>query len=377
LQDLSSYRGLFPHTERCVHFNHAGIAPFSVRVSAAIEDMATDFRDFGLTHFNRWEERVSGVRGVVSELIGSGPQEIAFIKNTSEGLSIVANGLAWKPGDNVVVAEGDFPSNIYPWMHLERLGVACRFIRPRRGRITLEEIEPAVDERTRVVALSSVSFTNGYHLDLASVAAFCRTRGTLFVVDGIQSVGAVPLDVKDLDIPVLVCGGKKWIMAPDGVGFLYVEERLLDEISPTEVGWHSVVDPDDYLTYRLEWPHTAERYECGSLNYLGIHALGAAVELLLDVGMERVWEALRSWHDLTFEELTYQGAIVLSPWEKGERSGILTFRLGVDPFPLYGALREAKIITRIREGGIRISPHFYANDEDRDRLMAVVDAHKP
>jgi selenocysteine lyase/cysteine desulfurase len=262
-------------------------------------------------------------------------------------------------------------------MHLERLGVACRFIRPRRGRITLEEIEPAVDERTRVVALSSVSFTNGYHLDLASVAAFCRTRGTLFVVDGIQSVGAVPLDVKDLDIPVLVCGGKKWIMAPDGVGFLYVEERLLDEISPTEVGWHSVVDPDDYLTYRLEWPHTAERYECGSLNYLGIHALGAAVELLLDVGMERVWEALRSWHDLTFEELTYQGAIVLSPWEKGERSGILTFRLGVDPFPLYGALREAKIITRIREGGIRISPHFYANDEDRDRLMAVVDAHKP
>jgi selenocysteine lyase/cysteine desulfurase len=346
-------------------------------VSAAIEDMATDFRDFGLTHFSRWEERVSGVRGVVSELIGSGPQEIAFIKNTSEGLSIVANGLAWKPGDNVVVAEGDFPSNIYPWMHLERLGVACRFIRPRRGRITLEEIEPAVDERTRVVALSSVSFTNGYHLDLASVAAFCRTRGTLFVVDGIQSVGAVPLDVKDLDIPVLVCGGKKWIMAPDGVGFLYVEERLLDEISPTEVGWHSVVDPDDYLTYRLEWPHTAERYECGSLNYLGIHALGAAVELLLDVGMERVWEALRSWHDLTFEELTYQGAIVLSPWEKGERSGILTFRLGVDPFPLYGALREAKIITRIREGGIRISPHFYANDEDRDRLMAVVDAHKP
>ena len=377
MRELSHYRGLFPHTTRYVHFNHAGIAPFSVRVAGAIEEMTADLRDHGLLHFGSWEERVAGVRGLVARLIGAGPQEVAFVKNTSEGLSLVAGGLGWKAGDNVVVAEGDFPSNIYPWMHLERLGVAFRMIRPWRGRITLEEIEPAVDGRTRVVALSSVSFTNGYHVDLEAVAAFCRRKGVLFVVDGIQSVGVVPIDVKALGIPVLVCGAKKWLMGPDGIGFLYIEEGLQDDIVPAEVGWHSVVEPYDYLSYRLEWPPTAERYECGSLNYLGIHALGAAVELLLDVGMERIWEAIRSWHDRTAEELLALGATIVSPWGEGERSGILTFRMGPDPMPLYRALSEAKIITRVRGGGIRISPHFYADDEDRDRLLAVVGAHRP
>lgn len=376
MHDLDYYRRLFPHTDHCVHFNHAGVAPFSVRVAGAIEELAADFRDYGLTHFSHWEERVAGVRGLVAQLIGSGPQEVAFIKNTSEGLSIVANGLAWQSGDNVIVAEGDFPSNIYPWMHLARLGVESRFIKPRRGRITMEEIEPAVDGRTRVVALSSVAFTNGFHLDLDAVAAFCRAREVLFVVDGIQSVGAIPLDVKALGIPVLVCGGKKWLMGPDGSGFLYVEERLFDSIVPTEVGWHSVVNPNDYLDYRLEWPPTAERYECGSLNYIGVHALGAAIGLLLDVGMERVWKAIGAWNAQTAEELHYLGATLLSPWEEGERSGIMTFRLGIDPYPVYRALSEEKIITRVRDGGIRLSPHFYADEEDRQRLLSVLDAHR-
>ncbi|MFQ5893854.1 MAG: aminotransferase class V-fold PLP-dependent enzyme [Nitrospinota bacterium] len=372
--ELATYRRLFPHTAHCVHFNHAGVAPFSLRVAEAIREMAADLCDHGLAHFGRWEERVDEVRALVARLIGASPEEVAFVKNTSEGLSIVANGLAWRAGENVVAAEGEFPANVYPWMHLERHGVACRLIRPRRGRITLEEIEPAVDGRTRLVALSSVAFTNGFHLDLAAVAAFCRSRGVLFVVDGIQSVGAVPLDVKALGIPILACGAKKWLMGPDGIGFLYVEEALLETIVPAEVGWHSVAERDDYLDYRLAWPPTAERYECGSPNYLGIHALGAALELLLEVGLDRIWEALRSWHDRTAEALRARGATILSPWGDGERSGIVTFRLGPDPAPLYRALREATIITCIRNGAIRLSPHFYANDEDRERLLAVVDA---
>jgi len=337
--------------------------------------MASDLRDHGLSRFSLWEERVAGVRGLVAKLIGAGPQEIAFVKNTSEALSIVASGLDWKAGDNVVTARGEFPSNVYPWMHLERLGVECRFIEPRQGRITLREIEPAVDGRTRVLALSSVSFTTGFRLDLASVASFCMERDVIFVVDGIQSVGALPIDVKALGVPVLAFGAKKWVMGPDGIGVLYVEEELMERILPVEVGWKSVVEPYDYLDYRLEWPPTAERYECGGLNYLGIHALGAAVELLLEVGLDRVWDAIRSWHDAAAEELFWRRAEIVSPWEAGERSGILSFRVKGDPQELARFLWEARVLVRERAGAVRLSPHFYANDEDRERLFDALDSY--
>ncbi len=371
--DWNDWRREFPITERLVHLNHAGIAPLPRRVAAAVTTFATEATTVDAATQRRWSQRCEQVRAAFARLVGARADEIAFVKNTSEGLSLVAAGMQWRNGDNVIAVDGEYPSNVYPWFALRRCGVETRLVRRARGRVHVDDVRELVDERTRLVAVSFVDWSTGARTDLAALGEFCQTRGILFCVDGIQGVGAIQLDVEEAGIDCLAVGGHKWLLAPEGYGCLFVSRRVADRISSVLHGWKSVTDADTYLPYHFDPRPDAAKFEPGSPSVLSTYALGAAIDLLLHVGPERIERRLMELTDRLAEGLRARGAEILSPWGSGERSGIVVFRLGNDPQRLCADLIAHGFIVRLRSGGIRVAPHFYNNEEDLDRLLKTLD----
>jgi len=375
--DWNRWRPEFPITEHLTHFNHAGVSPVSRRVATAVTDFITDATLLDADKERRWSERGEAARAAFARLVGARADEIAFVKNTSEGLSLVAAGLPWRPGDNVIAVDGEYPSNVYPWFGLRRCGVETRLVRPVNGRVQVEDVAALVDDRTRVVSVSFVDWNSGARTDLSPIGAFCRTRDILFCVDGIQGVGAVRLDVERAQIDCLAVGGHKWLLAPEGCGYLFVSHRVIDRIESVLHGWKSVSDADTYLPYHFTPRPDAAKFEPGSPSLLGIAALGAAIDLLLEVGPEHIERRLFELTDRLATGLRARGAHVVSPWDDGQRSGILVFRLGDDPRGLQAALLRERFNVRIRGGGIRVAPHFYNNEDDIDRLLHTLDRLTP
>ncbi|MEO8605765.1 MAG: aminotransferase class V-fold PLP-dependent enzyme [bacterium] len=372
--DLSAWRSEFPSIAGHVHMNHAGLAPLPRRVAAEIRAFADEAERPDSVSYAAWCARAETARASMAQLIGARANEIAFVKNTAEGLSLVAAGLPWQAGDNVVAVADEYPSNVYPWLGLARHGVETRFAARRDLGFGVDEIAAAVDVRTRVVALSAVDWQCGFRADLAALGAFCRARDILFVVDGIQAVGAMTVDVHACGIDAMAMGGHKWLLAPEGCGALFVAERVIERIEPVLLGWKSVEDPDTYLPYHFQPRPDAAKFEPGTQMHLGIRALGAAVDLLLEIGPSEVEAAILSVTDRLQAQLEALGAHTLSPRQAPTRSGILTFTLG-DTAALYAALTAASVTCRARMGGVRLSPHFYANDDDIARVVDVVRAH--
>lgn len=368
--DWEAWRREFPSTADCVHMNHAGLAPLPRRVAAEIRAFADEAeRSIGSTYAG-WTARVDAARGAAARLVGAVPEEIAFVQNTAAGLSLVAAGLRWREGDNVVALADEYPSNVYPWWGLRRLGVETRLVARPRIRFGVDEIATAVDARTRVVAVSAVDWQSGFRTDLAALGSFCRQRDIRFVVDGIQAVGAMTIDAPACGIDFLAVGGHKWLLAPEGCGFLFVAAQALEHITPVLLGWKSVVDCDTYLPYHFELRRDAAKLEPGTQMHLGIRALGAALDLLLEIGPAAIEQRVLAITDTLAEQLTALGATVLSPRQPGERSGILTIALG-DPAALHAALARRGVIARQRMGGVRLAPHFYADASDIARVVDV------
>jgi selenocysteine lyase/cysteine desulfurase len=355
--------------------NHAGISPLPRRVAAAIRAFADEGLLLDGSVYRRWEIRAEAVRASAARLIGARPHEVAFVRSTSEGLSLVASGLAWESGDNVVTVADEYPSNIYPWFGLRRLGVETRLLARPQLRFGADAIAGLIDARTRVVAVSAVDWQSGFRVDLAALGELCRNRGVLFVVDGIQAVGALQVDVAKCAIDVLSAGGHKWLLGPEGCGILFVSDRVVDRIHPVVLGWKSVQNAGEYLPYHFDLRPDAARLEPGSAPHLGIHALGAAIDLLLEVGPSAIEARVLATTDELAAGLQRLGATVLSPRTGDERSAILTFALG-DTAALHRALTEARIIVRQRLGGIRLAPHFYNDADDIGRVLEVVKRHR-
>jgi cysteine desulfurase/selenocysteine lyase len=371
--DWNDWRREFPITERLVHLNHAGVAPLSRRVAAAVTSFVTAATTVDAATQRQWSERCEEVRANFARLIGAHTDEIAFVKNTSEGLSLVAAGLEWRPGDNVIAVDGEYPSNVYPWFGLRRWGVETRLVRPVHGRVQVDDVRTLVDDRTRVVAVSFVDWSSGGRTDLSALGEWCRGRGVILCVDGIQGVGAVRLDVERAGIDCLAVGGHKWLLAPEGLGCLFVSRRVIDRIGSVLHGWKSVTDADTYLPYHFNPRPDAAKFEPGSPSVLSTYALGAAVDMLLEVGPERIERRLLELTDRLGSGLRARRAEVVSPWGAGERSGIVVFRLGGDPHRLCTELIHQGFIVRVRSGAIRVAPHFYNNEDDIDRLLAALD----
>ena len=368
-------RSWFPVTEDLAYLNHAGVAPVSTRVQEALHRYADEATHRGAFNYPRaYDQEVERVRGRAAQLIGADSTEIAFVKNTSEGLGLVAAGLDWEPGDQVVTCDLEYPSNVYPWWSLRDRGVETRMLSGRDGRLLFEDVDRALENpRVRLLTLSSVEYGSGFRQDLAALGRLCRDRGVLFCVDAIQSLGCLPIDASELGIDFLAADGHKWLLSVEGCGIFYCASEVLDRVKPRVIGWRSVTDNTDYDRYHLDLQPSAGRFEEGTPNTAGIFALGAAIDLLLELGVESIAERVLALTGRLAHGLAGRGATLLSPRGPGENSGIVSFRWAdEDPKRTAGRLRRAGVFCAVRRGGVRASPHFYNDDTDLDRLLEAL-----
>jgi len=366
---VSELRDLFPVTKNVVYFNHAAVGPLSVRAADAMIRHASDQRDYGALHWRAWSAEYDAFRESAARLIGAQPEEISILKNTSEGLSFVAEGLPWQEGDNVVTTALEFPSNWTPWKRLEERGVACRVA----SLPTLEEITRHVDWRTRVVTVSSVAFHNGFVAELDAIGAFCATRDILFCVDAIQSVGMLPTDVRKSQISFLAADGHKWMCGPEGAAIFYAAAERRDVLRVIENGWMNVKRQGKFLDCDTEWLPDSRRFEAGSLNTNGVYGLRAAIDLLHEIGMEEVTRrALAVARELA-DGLDSIG------WQVASPRPVASAVIGATPPDVersilwwHRRLEENGIVTAPREGMIRFSPHFYNDSAEVERVVEVM-----
>ncbi len=366
-------RSLFPVTRNLIYFNHAAVGPLSARACEAIEGHARDQREFGALHWREWYAETDRLRASAARLLGAQPDEISILKNTSEGLSFVAEGYRWKSGENVITTDLEFPSNYTPWRNLQKRGVECRVVRSHDGTFDAQDIDRLIDAQTRIVALSSVAFHNGFAADLEAIGDLCARRGVLFCVDGIQSVGALPIDVKRSKIAFLAADGHKWMCGPEGAAIFYAAEEHRERLDVMENGWTNINRHGSFLECDVDLLPDARRFEAGSLNTNGIYGLHAAIDLLLEIGMEAIGAEVIRLATRLAERLEEIGWRVATP--RPIASGIIgAIPPGVEPSLLqwHRTLEEHGIVCAPREGMLRFSPHFYNDDSEIDRVIALL-----
>lgn len=363
------YRDLFPVTKNLIYFNHAAVGALSVRAAEAMERHVRDQRDFGALHWKEWFAEYDRARESAARLIGAQPTEIAILKNTSEGLSFVAGGLRWSEGDNVVTTALEFPSNWAPWKRLESRGVECRVAKLP----TVEEIEPLIDARTRLVSVSAVAFHNGFTADLERLGDLCAQRDIYFCVDAIQCIGVLPMDVRRYNIDFLAADAHKWLCGPEGAAIFYVAAECRDDVEPLEIGWSSVDRKGKFLGAPIDWLPDARRYEAGSLNTTGVFGLRAAIDLLLEIGVDTVSARALSVASVLADGLDSIGWRVDSP--RPLRSPIVgAFPPSAEQSLLgwHRRLEEQGVVCAPREGMLRFSPHFYNVAEEAERVVDLL-----
>ncbi len=372
--NTENYRPLFSHiTDNCTYLNHAAISPLSQNVIEKIQQYLHNRSVKSIDNFEKMEEHFIQTKQKLARLLGTDTERIAFVDNTSNGLNILANGLQWKSGDRVLLNSMEFPSNVYPFLNLKRHGVEVDFIEPDNHTIPLEKIITAVTPQTRVISISHVQYLNGFLTDLEALGSFCRENGIILSVDVIQSAGAVPIDVDTMKIDFLASGSHKWLMAPEGIGFVYVTEELQNKIQQAYVGWTSVSNFFERMRdFKLELDPTARRYENGVLNSAGIIGLGASLDTLLDAGIENIHEHILDLTDYLIALLDERGIEYITPGDRTERSGIVSFK-PADTGALIGIMNARKVHTAVRGDCVRVSPHFYNTEEEIDKLLVCVD----
>lgn len=363
----------FPVLRQSLYFNHAAIAPWPQVTADAVQRFAGENAQQGSLNFPHWLVVEEHLREQARQLLNAGSaRDIALIKNTSEGLSFVAYGLHWQAGDNVVGIRQEFPSNRYVWQSLAGQGVEFRQLDLDVHAEAPEDALLALcDARTRLLSVSAVQFSTGLRLDLERIGAYCRAHGILFCVDAIQQLGAIPFDVERAQADFVVADGHKWMLGPEGLGLFYVRRSALEQLRLTQYGWHMVENLNDYNAPHCQPALDARRLECGSPNRLGIHALAASLDLLLETGMENVWQRLFQHTEHLLSGLAaIPGLEILSDPRVERRSGILTFRSrSRSNEELFGRLQEQGVFCALRGGGIRLSPHFYTPPEHLDRVL--------
>lgn len=370
-------RAAFPVTGHWNYMNHAGTAPPSGPAVVAMHRCATEAAAGGTLACKAHEERAEEIRAAAARLMGVPAADVAFVKNTTEGLGFVANGLTWAPGDRVVVPDHEFPSTLFPWLALRDLGVAVDLV-PATGPGRTLSVDAfaevvAAGPAPKVVSVSWVQFGRGWRTDLAGLAEVCAGVGALLCADVIQGLGVIPADLEAWGVDFAMADGHKWLLGPLGQGVLYVRRSVLDRLRPLEPGWASVPHREEWDNRALIWDDCARRLEGGSANLTGIHAMGASMDLLLAAGVDRVWAHVSDLCERLREGLAATGATVLSDGSEAGRSGIVTFAVeGVDAEVLNDALRSGGIVCAARAGGVRVSPHGYNTGDDIDAVVEAV-----
>jgi cysteine desulfurase/selenocysteine lyase len=376
-------RAVMPAAERLAYFDHAAMSPLPRPTAEAFQKWLTEAVEIGGPIWGDWVRRVERMRAAAARMIGAHSDEVALVENTTAGISLVAEGLDWKSGDNVVTLADEFPSNVYPWMNLSSRGVETRRVpTDASGRLDLEKLAAACDERTRIVTISWIGFATGYRHDVAKIVEIAHKRGALMFLDAIQGLGAFPLNVNELGIDFLAADGHKWLLGPEGAGIAYIRRENLNRLRPIGPGWHSVAPGQDYTHIELNLRNAAARYEGGSQNNAGFLAFGASLELLSELGIANIAASVIDITEKACERLAKIGAKIVSDRRMDhrggeQRSGIVSFELpGRDPMALKKHAKGQDVIFGCRAGRLRISPHAYNNEADLDRLIEALNSFK-
>jgi len=373
-------RAQMPIAGKIAYFDHAAVSPLSGPAAQAVGHWARQASELGDMVWPEWHKGYERTRRGAAQLIAAEPDEIALAPSTTAGINMVAEGIDWREGDNVVILADEYPSNAYPWMNQHDRGVETRLVETNRGRPDHDKLRQACDNRTRVVSVSWVSFSTGYRNNIDAIADIAHQAGAYFFLDAIQGLGVFPLDVSQSPIDFLAADGHKWMLGPEGAGLAYFRRENLEKLRAIGVGAHSVMNAHDYSTLDFRLRPAASRYEGGSPNMVGMLGWGASLQLLSQWRAEDLAAAVLAITDLACEKLQSIGASIVShraiePSGHDPRSGIVSFTLpDRDPMQLRHECLDAGIALSCRAGRLRISPHAYNNEDDIDRL---IDALKP
>jgi len=369
MNENRSWHGEFPVTRDWVYLDLANKAPLPRRVKTAWEGFLNEMHETPGPK-EAWKNRLEVLRHKIATLIGARSGEIAFTKNTSEALNIIAQCIPMAPGDNLVVHAREHPNNLHTWLHLRSKGVDVRVVESPGDDVRLEDISSAIDLSTRLVAVSAVSYCTGRKLDLKTLAGLCHAQNALLIVDGVQAVGTVRLNVADLGIDAMACGSQKGLLCTHGIGFLYCREDLARDLTPVYAARSSLAS-HDFATTHLDFLPDARRFEHGNLNYGGAYALDAAIDLIADVGLSAIETRVKELTDHLIGLLEARGLPVITPRTWEDRAGIVVF--GVDhPLRVHADLTAKKFVLSAVEGGIRAVPHFYNNESELEALAAAL-----
>ncbi|HWB10597.1 MAG TPA: aminotransferase class V-fold PLP-dependent enzyme [Pirellulales bacterium] len=368
----AQFRRMMPCAERWAYFDHAAVAPLTMPAQAALTNWAKEFAEHGAVNWPQWAAELEHLRRRAAELLRADVAEIGLVHNTTEGINLVAEGFGWQPGDNVVMFDDEFPSNVYPWLNLASRGVEVRRV-AAGDRPELAELAKACDDKTRIITLSWVGFASGWRHDLEEVVELAHRRGALVFLDAIQGLGVFPLDVRQTPVDFLAADGHKWLLGPEGAGLFYLRAEHLDRLRPLGLGWNSVVHAHDFSRIELRLKPSAGRYEGGTYNMPGLLALGASLEMLADHPPERVSRRVLHLTDVICQRLPEVGAVVKSCRQREHASGIVSFDLpGRNVAEIRRDCRERQVVLSHRGGRLRVSPHAYNDAGDIERLIEAL-----
>lgn len=359
-----------------LHMDHAGVSPWPDRSLKAVIDWAEQAAVDPIQASMAGYSRADQVRGEIADWLGVGNLEICYTRNTTEGLTHISEGFPWQAGDNVVVPADEYPTNLHPWHHLRSKGVEVREVPSVNHRIPIDAIEKAINSTTRMLSISFVQYGTGFRADLAGLGKLCAKHGLFFTVDAIQGLGVLPIRPRELGIHAFASGGSKWLLGPQGVGFLFLDQAWREQVRPISVGWHSVEEP---FRFRHELPPFAassKRYEGGTINPGLVSALGQSISFLRQPSPVQWASRIRMLTERLAGGLQALGLAVISPREDGAWSGIIAAKVPGLPEVEYSGwlkkLREMGITANYRMGNLRFSPHGYNNLADIDRLLGVI-----
>jgi len=366
----------FPISNNLIYLNHAAVAPWPKRTSDAVKKFAEQNTTYGSHYYLDWLKTEKTIRKQLKALLNAPSEnDIALVKNTSEALSFVAYGLPWEKGDNIVSSNEEFPSNRIPWESLADQGVELRQADLLSSPSPEEALFSLVDSTTRLLSISSIQFASGLRVDLEKIGRFCKDNDILFCIDAIQSLGAVEFDVQTYQADFVMADGHKWMFGPEGLGVFYTNPESRSKLKLTQYGWHMMANTHNYENMPWDIHPTAQRFECGSPNMLGIHAWSASLALLLDIGMDKIEAGvIRNVAYLTDKIRIHPQLKLLSDPKAKLKSGIVLFKhMNIDNNQLYKHLQNNGVVCALRGGGIRFSPHFYHDKEELDRAIAIID----
>jgi len=368
--DVTVIRERIPALKKCIHLDCAAVSPFFAESLREMENFLENRGEKANFEYFEWINELEECRKTAAEFVNASPEEIAFMLNTSQGISTVAAMLEWKKGDNIVTSDLEFPSNSMPWYSLKKKGVEVKQVKAVNGEIRIDDIEKTMDENTRLVAVSYVQFGNGFRINLEEVSKLCKEYNAFLFSDAIQGLGAVTLDVKRCGLDFFSSASYKWLMGPLGVSIFYIKKEHLSEFDPPWVGWFSLKEHEDFNQpgiSEFELVNSARKFEAGGKSFALIKGLKKNLEIFSDIGVDAIERRVLDLSSYVIENAEH----VQTPYDEKKRAGIVNV-LHKDAEIITETLRKKKILVSARMGGIRVSTHFWNTKEDIDRFFEVI-----